>query len=82
VGEVEEMAMFVHLAPETVVAKIRKNGIRRLRKPWSNFPGGVFAVPLTKHFYYTHQWLRELKRGRKVGLVQSWVATRWLGVFE
>ncbi|MGL6074815.1 MAG: hypothetical protein ACRC8S_11695 [Fimbriiglobus sp.] len=59
------MAMFVHLAPEAVVAKIRRNGIRRLRQPWSDFPGGVFAVPLTKHFYYSHQWLRELKRRGK-----------------
>jgi hypothetical protein len=56
------MAMFVHLAPESRVALIRRNGIRRLRRPWGEFPGGVFAVPVTRNFYVSHQWLRELKR--------------------
>ncbi len=56
------MAMFVHLAPESRVALIRRNGIRRLRRAWNDFPGGVFAVPVTRNFYISHQWLRELKR--------------------
>src|SRR6476646_4426847 len=56
------MAMFVHLAPESRVARIRRNGIRRLRRAWGEFPGGVFAVPVTRNFYVSHQWLRELKR--------------------
>src|SRR6516162_5323894 len=56
------MAMFVHLAPESRVALIRRNGIRRLRRPRGDFPGGVFAVPVTRSFYVSHQWLRELKR--------------------
>jgi hypothetical protein len=56
------MAMFVHLAPESRVALIRRNGIRRLRKPWGDRPGGLFAVPVTRNFYISHQWLRELKR--------------------
>src|SRR5262245_59354213 len=34
------MAMFVHLAPETRVALIRRNGIRRLRRAMGDFPGG------------------------------------------
>jgi hypothetical protein len=54
--------MFVHLAPEGRVAAIRRNGIRRLRRAWGEFPGGVFAVPVTRNFYVSHQWLRELKR--------------------
>ena len=54
--------MFVHLAPESRVALIRRNGIRRLRRAWGETPGGIFAVPVTRNFYVSHQWLRELKR--------------------
>ena len=56
------MAMFVHLAPESRVARIRRNGIGRLRKASGDFPGGVFAVPVVRDFSVSHQWLRELKR--------------------
>jgi hypothetical protein len=56
------VAMFVHLALESRIALIRRNGIRRLRRPWGEFPGGVFAVPVARSFYISHQWLRELKR--------------------
>ena len=56
------MAMFVHLAPEARSTLIRRNGIRRLRKCRGDCPGGVFAVPVTRNFYVSHQWLRELKR--------------------
>jgi hypothetical protein len=56
------MAMFVHLALQSRVALIRRNGIRRLRRATEGFPGGVFAVPVTRNFYISHQWLRELKR--------------------
>ena len=56
------MAMFVHLAAEKSVARIRRSGISRLRKPFGDFPGGIFAVPVTRNFYLSHQWLRELKR--------------------
>ena len=56
------MAMFVHLAPANSVERIRRNGIRRLRKPRGPSPGGIFAVPVTQNFYVSHQWLRELKR--------------------
>jgi len=56
------MAMFVHLAAECQVDRIRRSGIRRLRRPQQTFPGGIFAVPVTRNFYISHQWLRELKR--------------------
>lgn len=56
------MAMFVHLTPESRAARIRLNGIRRLRKPFGNCPGGVFALPVVRCFFVSHQWLRELKR--------------------
>src|SRR5262249_48070819 len=61
------MAMFVHLAPESAIARIRRSGISRMRKAHGEFPGGVFAVPVTRNFFLSHQWLRELKRrGPKV----------------
>lgn len=56
------MPMFVHLAPESRVARIRRNGIGRLRKRRGEQPGGIFAVPVTRNFFVSHQWLRELKR--------------------
>ena len=40
------MPLFVRLAPESPVALIRRNGIRRLRKASGNRPGGIFAVPV------------------------------------
>jgi hypothetical protein len=54
--------MFVHLAPADRVEKIRRNGIRRLRKATAAYPAGVFAVPVTQNFFVSHQWLRELRR--------------------
>jgi hypothetical protein len=56
------MAIFVHLSPESQVARIRRSGISRLRRAAGDFPGGIFAVPVTRNFYVSHQWLRELKR--------------------
>lgn len=56
------MAMFVHLTLESRAARIRRSGIRRLRKPFGNCPGGIFAMPVVRNFYISHQWLRELKR--------------------
>lgn len=56
------MPMFVHLTAESLAARIRGNGISRLRRSNTSHPGGVFAVPLTRNFYISHQWLRELKR--------------------
>ena len=34
-----------------------------MRRAGGEFPGGVFAMPVTRNFYISHQWLRELKRG-------------------
>jgi hypothetical protein len=58
------MAMFVHLTPETRLPSIRRNGIGRLRRGLADRPAGLFAMPVTRNFYVSHQWLRELKRGR------------------
>ena len=91
------MAMFVHLAPESRLALIRRNGIRLLRRARGEFPGGVFAVPVTRNFYISHQWLRELKRshsGEMAGIYfripdneQVWVghynqSHRWMTAAE
>jgi hypothetical protein len=55
------MAMFVHLTAERNVNAILRNGISRLRRS-SKYPAGIFAMPVTRNFYVSHQWLRELKR--------------------
>jgi hypothetical protein len=53
------MAMFVHLTAEKNVKLIARSGIKpRLKAGWL----GVFAMPVTRNFYVSHQWLRELKR--------------------
>jgi hypothetical protein len=54
--------MFVHLTPESSATRIQRNGIACLRKPFGERPGGIFAMPVTRNFYVSHQWLRELKR--------------------
>lgn len=63
--------MFVHLAPESRIKLIQRNGIGRLRKPRGVLPGGIFAVPVTRNFFISHQWLRELKRRGQALLRES-----------
>jgi hypothetical protein len=70
-AERSSVPMFVHLTPEATVARIRRNGIGRFRKPSATRPGGIFAMPVTRNFYISHQWLRELMRrgcGSMVGV--------------
>jgi hypothetical protein len=64
------MAMFVHLTPEKNVKAILRSGITRLRKGEGR-PSGVYAMPVTRDFYISHQWLRELKCGgqRTIGAI-------------
>jgi hypothetical protein len=55
------MARFVHLTPAKNVKSILRAGITRLHESgWR--PTGVYAMPVTRSFYVSHQWLRELKR--------------------
>ncbi len=55
------MALFVHLAPESLAATIRRAGIKPHR--YRTWPArGVYATPITRNFFISHQWLRELKR--------------------
>jgi hypothetical protein len=51
------MAMFVHLAPEKRAKAMVRSGIRLAKGR------GVFAMPVTRNYFVSHQWLRELKRG-------------------
>jgi hypothetical protein len=55
------MATFVHLTAEKNIKGILRNGISRLRRS-AGRPHGIFAMPVTRNFYVSHQWLRELRR--------------------
>jgi len=54
------VASFVHLTPEPRLALLLRNGIRMSRASSQRSPG-VFAMPVMRSFYASHQWLRELK---------------------
>ena len=56
------MAMFVHLAPEKYAKKIRRSGMSELTRSRVH-PTGIYATPLVRNFFLSHQWLRELTRG-------------------
>jgi hypothetical protein len=55
------MATFVHLTAEKNSRSIARSGIRCRR---SAAPEGrvVFALPVTRNYYVSHQWARELRR--------------------
>lgn len=54
------MVRFVHLTPEKNVDGILRSGITQLR-PQDDHPKGIFAMPVARSFYVSHQWLGELK---------------------
>jgi hypothetical protein len=56
------MPILVHLAPEQLAARIRKNGIRATDLRHTD-GRGVYCMPITPSYYASYQWLRELKRG-------------------
>jgi len=56
------MAMFIHLAPEKRAKAIVRNGLR-LSRAIARRVRGIFAMPVTRNYAVSHQWLRELKRG-------------------
>jgi hypothetical protein len=63
------MPRFIHLAPEPLAKRIRRNGIQPTRVgDWLKRNGLgtanrlVWAFPVTPSFTLSHQWLRELKR--------------------
>lgn len=53
------MPVFVHLTPARNLRAIRRQGIAASR---ARFGGrGVYAMPVTRNFSITHQWVRELR---------------------
>lgn len=52
--------VFVHLTSHRNVTSIRRGGIALVKRRFR--PRGVYALPVTRNFYVSHQWLRELKR--------------------
>lgn len=54
------MPVFVHLAPARVLRSIRRGGIVPPRA--RGMERGVYALPVTRSFHVSHQWLRELRR--------------------
>lgn len=58
------MPRVIHIAPQSEVAKIRRNGIRARRvKNWiDGYDRFVWAFPVLESYTLTHQWMRELKR--------------------
>lgn len=55
------MAVFVHLTSHRNIAAIRRGGIRPV-KIGRYRPSGIYALPVTRNFNISHQWLRELRR--------------------
>src|SRR5690349_11856298 len=53
--------LFVHLAPATEAAAVRRGGIRPSRHR-GLAARGVFAMPVLPSYVLTHQWGRELRR--------------------
>lgn len=53
------MPVFVHLTSHDNLPAIRRVGIAPAK--WSK---RVFAMPVTRNFQISHQWLRELRRGQ------------------
>jgi hypothetical protein len=54
------MPVFVHLTSHRNVDAIRRGGIRLVKRRIR--PSGVHAMPVTRSFNISHQWVRELRR--------------------
>ncbi|WP_191993008.1 hypothetical protein [Sphingomonas parva] len=55
------MPVFVHLTSHRNVPAIRRGGIRFVKKDgWRRH--AIYALPVTRDFQISHQWLRELRR--------------------
>jgi len=58
------MPVFVHLTSHDNLPAIRRAGIAPAK--WSK---RVYAMPVTRNFQVSHQWLRELRRGQSGTMV-------------
>jgi hypothetical protein len=54
------MPQFVHLCDSKMVRRIARAGILTTRA--TRAETGVYCTPVSRDFFRTHQWLRELKR--------------------
>ncbi len=61
------MAVLVHIAPEQATASILEAGIRATKL--ADGRRAVFCMPVLPNYFLSHQWLRELRRGRGRNLV-------------
>jgi len=59
------VATFVHIFAEKDKASIIKNGIKVPKAKWRKV-NGVFVSPVTRNYYNTHQWHREVNRYKNV----------------
>jgi hypothetical protein len=80
------MTMFVHLTSEKNQKAILRNGISRIRKQ-ANRPHGIFAMPVTRNYYVSHQWLRELRRRSESNIIGVYfripdAETVWVGHYN
>jgi hypothetical protein len=80
------MALFVHLTCHKHAKTILRNGINRLRTH-PTCGRVVFAMPVTRNFYVSHQWLRELKRRSRGAIVGIYFRipddeTVWIGHYK
>lgn len=55
------MPQLIHLTDLKRIPAIRKNGILP-GKMWGKFSPGVFVTPVSRDYFRTHQWLREMRR--------------------
>jgi hypothetical protein len=51
---------FIHLCDSKMVRRIARTGILATRALHKDT--GVYCTPVSRDFFRTHQWLRELKR--------------------
>lgn len=58
------MPTFVHITSEDTAKKAKRGGIQPA-KPSGRPLRGVFAMPVTPSFQFTHQWVREVKQWRR-----------------
>lgn len=61
------MPIFVHLTYEKAAKRILSNGIAA--RSLFQKRRGIYAMPVVRNFYVSHQWLRELKRGGQKTIV-------------
>lgn len=60
------MATFVHITTADTAKRALRNGLRPGKATWNRI-SGLYAMPVTRNFLVTHQWVREMKQWRQGG---------------